>query len=126
MNSEAQWRAALAAAPEDNTLRLAYADWLEEQGEQLRACQVRQDAGAGTLVYSLWHPSWGTKRVGEWTKLQHLQSHVRPKSRLGWYRRTRTRSSKEVRVSELVVIVEWRANPVEITRRAYAPELEEV
>ena len=121
MNSEKEWRAALAKSPDDNTLRLAYADWLEEQGEQLRACRVRQDAGAGTLVYSLWHPSWGDKRYGEWKQLAHLQSHVRPKSRLGLYRRTR--GAAEVPVGELVVVVEWRANPTEITRRAYSHEM---
>jgi uncharacterized protein (TIGR02996 family) len=121
MNSEKEWKVALAGSPDDNTLRLAYADWLEEQGEQLRACQVRQDAGAGTLVYSLWHPSWGDKRYGEWKQLAHLQSHVRPKSRSGKYRRTH--GSKEVPVGELVVVVEWRANPTEITRRAYSHEM---
>jgi uncharacterized protein (TIGR02996 family) len=121
MNSEAEWRAALAKSPGDNTVLLAYADWLEEQGEQLRACQVRQDAGAGTLVYSIWHPSWGDKRYGEWKHLAHLQSHVRPKSRSGKYRRTR--SIPEVPVDELVVIVEWRANPTEITRRSYSHSL---
>jgi uncharacterized protein (TIGR02996 family) len=121
MNSEREWKAALARSSDDNTLRLAYADWLEEQGEQLRACQVRQDAGAGTLVYSLWHPSWGNKRYGEWKQLAHLQSHVRPKGHLGTYRRTY--ATPEVPVSELVVIVEWRANPTEITRLPYSHDL---
>lgn len=120
MNSEAEWRKALNASPEDRTLLMAYADWLEEQGEQFRACQVRQAAGGGTLVYSIWHPNWA-KPYGEWVQFSHLKSHVEPKSRSSRYRRTH--GSEPVPVTELVVVVEWRANPTEIMRQPYAPDL---
>ena len=107
MNSEEDWQKALKASPDDRTLLLAYGDWLEEQDEQLCACQVRQKAGAGTLVYSLWHPNWGDKRHGEWRKLQYLKTHVQGKTRgSGQYRRRW--GDKVVRADELVVVIEWR------------------
>jgi uncharacterized protein (TIGR02996 family) len=121
MNSEAEWRKALKKSPDDKTLLLAYGDWLEEQGELLRACQAREKAGTGTLVYSLWHPSWGEERGGEWRKLAHLKSHVR-NSLDGEGRYVRSFNVR-VAVSELIVIIEWRTRPVEIARRPYSPEL---
>jgi hypothetical protein len=38
------------------------------------------------------------------------------------YRRTRT--DKAVPVTELVVVIEWRALPTEITRRGYSRDLQ--
>src|SRR5262245_40811696 len=120
MNSEAEWTKALKESPDDKALQLAYADWLEEQGEQVRACQVREAAGAGSLVYSLWHRSWG-KKHGEWPRLAHLKSHVIQSGSGGKYRRKY--DDKWVSMDELVVVVDWRANPVEIARRPFSRDL---
>jgi uncharacterized protein (TIGR02996 family) len=121
MNSEAEWRKALKQSPDDKTLLLAYGDWLEEQGDQLKACQTREKAGAGTLVYSLWHPSWGEERGGEWRKLAHLKSHVR--NSLDAEGRYVKSYDLRVPVNELIVVIDWRALPIEITRRPYSHEL---
>jgi uncharacterized protein (TIGR02996 family) len=43
---EEQFLAAIAAAPEDSHLKLVYADWLDEQGEELRAAFLRRLATA--------------------------------------------------------------------------------
>jgi uncharacterized protein (TIGR02996 family) len=123
MNSDEQWQEALRKAPDDRVPRLAYADWLEEQGRRLEACKQRQQAGAGTLVFSLWHPSWGERRVGEWTQLEHLKSHVNQKHPLGGSPGAYRAFRKDVPVSELVVVIEWRANATEIVRQPYRPEM---
>ena len=118
MNTEAEWRKALKASPDDDTLLLAYGDWLEEQGERLRACQTRQKAGAGSLVFSLWHPSWA-ERHGEWDKLAHLKSHVRGMGgESGTY--VRRFGDEPVPTAELVLVIEWRARPVEVERRPFS------
>jgi uncharacterized protein (TIGR02996 family) len=119
MNTEADWKKALKASPDDATLLLAYGDWLEEQGEQLRACQARQQAGAGKLIFSLWHPSWGDERVGEWDRLAYLKSHVRGKGD----QYARKWGDQPVPVEELVLIIEWRATPVEIGRRPFTADM---
>jgi uncharacterized protein (TIGR02996 family) len=42
MNQDADFVNAVRAAPEDNTLRLVYADWLQEQGQEVRAEFIRE------------------------------------------------------------------------------------
>jgi uncharacterized protein (TIGR02996 family) len=123
VKSNQEWQQALQASPDDKVLRLAYADWLEEQGQRLEACKVRQTAGAGTLVFSLWHPSWGDRRTGEWTNLQHLKSHVNQKHPVGGSPGRYRAFGKEVPVPELVVVIEWRANPSELARQKYDPNM---
>jgi len=123
MNSEADWQKALKASPDDRTLLLAYGDWLEEQGETLRACHARQKAGAGSLVYSLWHPTWGDERVGEWDKLHHLKAHVQGKARRSRQYRRRW-GDTPVSVDELVLVIEWRAKPIEIDRRPFSRDVQ--
>jgi uncharacterized protein (TIGR02996 family) len=124
MNSVSEWSKALAASPNDKTLLLAYADWLEEQGEQFQACEVRQRAGAGTLVYRLWHPSWGDQIYGEWIKLHHLKSHVRGKERRWRGKYHLEHSASEVDPKDLVVVIEWRARSTEVGRRPFSFDLE--
>jgi uncharacterized protein (TIGR02996 family) len=116
MNSDSEWQKALKTTPDDNVLRLAYADWLEERGERLKALLNRQKAGAGTLIFSVWHPSWGEKRSNVWTVLSHLKSHIRQHTS----GRTYHGKHGDVPLKELVVIVEWTA---EVTRLAYHPDL---
>ena len=41
-SDEAAFLAAIIAAPEDDTVRLAYADWLDEQGHPARAGYIRR------------------------------------------------------------------------------------
>jgi len=124
MNSAAEWQEALRKAPGDSVLRLAYADWLEERGRPLEACKVRQEAGAGTLIFSLWHPEWGEKRVGPWTSLVHLKNHVEGKQRSKYRNRDAYEAhGKAVPVAELVVVIEWRAHAVEVARRPYGAGL---
>jgi uncharacterized protein (TIGR02996 family) len=125
MNSDQEWNQALRESPEDSTLRLAYADWLEERGQRLEACKMRQQAGAGTLVFSLWHPQWGEKRVGEWTTLQHLKNHVHQKQRHNYRRPGHYEAhGQAVPAAELVVVIEWRAHAVEVDRRPYTREMQ--
>ncbi len=125
MNTEAEWKKALRKSPGDNTLLLAYADWLEENGDQLRACKARQDAGAGTLVYRLTHPSWGGELFGEFAKLLHLKQHINLKLLMRPTRLyARTPAEPGVNPDELTVVVEWVARPVEIARRPFTRDLQ--
>ena len=41
MNDEVAFLAAITAAPDDEALRLVYADWLEEHGDAARAELIR-------------------------------------------------------------------------------------
>lgn len=45
MRDKAAFLAAMAAAPEDDLLRLAFADWLEERGDDARAEFIRCQFG---------------------------------------------------------------------------------
>jgi uncharacterized protein (TIGR02996 family) len=130
MNTEAEWKKAIKkAAPGDRTVLLAYADWLEEKGEDLRAFQAREKAGAGTLVYRLTHPNWGGELVGEFARLHHLKQHInlkllmssRSSAAMGKYRRAY--DDTPVAVEELVVVIEWHAKPTEVARRPYSADL---
>ncbi len=47
MSDEAGLISAILSAPEDDTLRLVYADWLEERGEFLRANYLRLEGRCG-------------------------------------------------------------------------------
>jgi uncharacterized protein (TIGR02996 family) len=123
MNSEAEWQKALKASPDDATVLLAYGDWLEEQGDQLGACQARQKAGVGELVFRLTHPRWGGELVGEFARLAYLKSHVRGRRRSGVLY-SRGRRDTPVPISELVVVIEWRVKPTEIARRPYSADLQ--
>lgn len=124
MNSEAEWRRALKASPDDKTLLLAYGDWLEEQGELVRACQAREKAGAGNLIFRLYHPTWSDGPYGEFAQIHHVKTHVNHKRRQespDEYRRNP--ADDPVPVAELVVVIEWRARPAEIARRQFTRDM---
>lgn len=59
MTSEADLLAAVIRDPEDDTVRLAYADWLEENGKRVRAEYIRAKIQGGTprRASGPW-PSW--------------------------------------------------------------------
>jgi uncharacterized protein (TIGR02996 family) len=122
MNSESEWQQALQQSPDDRTLLLAYGDWLEERGEQLNAFLARQRAGAGKVVLLLWHPSWEDP-FGEFASPSELQAHLQSKKRQ-FKQYQRVHRGPRVPFSELVVVFEWRANPVEIERRAVSEDLQ--
>jgi uncharacterized protein (TIGR02996 family) len=118
MNSEVEWQQAIKQAANDPKILLAYADWIEQNGDQTKAYRVRERAGAGKLLYALSHPSWGEERFGGWAKLIYLISHVKqkPEASIGGYRRKAGEAL--VPISELVVVYEWRAKPIAIERWA--------
>jgi uncharacterized protein (TIGR02996 family) len=123
MNSESQWQQVLQESPDDRTLLLAYGDWLEERGEQLKSFLARQRAGPGVVVLRLWHPSWGDDLFGEFATPAHLQEHIRSKRRQ-YKQYQRVYQGPRVPFGELVVVFEWRATPVEIERRPLADEVQ--
>lgn len=123
MNSEAEWRKAIRRSPDDATLWLAYADWLEEKGDLFHACQAREKGGRGRLVYRLTHPSWGGETVGEFAKLHHLKQHLYLKMPMSPEGYQRSYHDQPVPVGELQVVVEWVAQPIEVLRCPYSPDL---
>src|SRR2546422_418190 len=50
MDQEQSFIAAICAAPEDDALRLVYADWLEEHGQQARAEFIRVQVRLANLA----------------------------------------------------------------------------
>ena len=57
-NTGSQLLAEIAAKPEDDTIRLAFADWLEENGDDRRAAFIR-----GMIDLEKCHPSCGVGNV---------------------------------------------------------------
>jgi uncharacterized protein (TIGR02996 family) len=51
MNEDNALLAAIAANPEEETLRLVYADWLDENGQEAFAYLVRTNFGAEAILY---------------------------------------------------------------------------
>jgi uncharacterized protein (TIGR02996 family) len=74
MNEQAAFLAAIRATPDDNTLRLAYADWLEEHGdmecsELIRVCEAMR----GVPVFS-----------DEYWRLKTRRNELRPTCPADW------------------------------------------
>ena len=59
----AAWVAAIRACPEDDTVRLVAADWLEERGEGERAEWIRVQVELSRLRSASWHDEWKAGRL---------------------------------------------------------------
>lgn len=66
---EAEFLAAIAAAPDDDTPRLAYADWLDDQGRARKAEFIRVGC---EVAYKKHQPHQPDKFVGLWQRQQEL------------------------------------------------------
>jgi uncharacterized protein (TIGR02996 family) len=123
--TKADWLKQLQGAPDDKGLLLAYADWLEEQGDLLEAFAQRESAGVGRRVYLLGCKSVPGHYLGPWQQLAHMRSHIRNKVRAvyGGPRKYHFRvprgpgkRSEEtaVRLDELFVLVRFEYTPVDV------------
>lgn len=90
MPSDADFQAAIRANPDDSTIRYAYADWLEEQGQLVRAANYRFNAAraaclnvAGHYGQGVWRASWKWDALGFVPTVERgdLSEPILPKSR---------------------------------------------
>jgi uncharacterized protein (TIGR02996 family) len=118
--------AALKQNARDAATRLAYADWLEDQGRPLDALQQRAKAGVSQVRYSIRRKSdglisdaaggWGV--VGrQWVKLGDVRLHLLYRSRQDKYNGDTEWADVEIILSEIrvhpaaVISVEMGATP---------------
>lgn len=82
MDEEPAFLAAISAEPADDTVRLAFADWLQENGEGERAEFVRVQVELAKLPDQLRHYHWRGK--GKCKRCRHDALSARERELLAW------------------------------------------
>jgi uncharacterized protein (TIGR02996 family) len=108
---------AIEENPDDTVTRLAYADWLEEQGRSYEAMKQRVKGGVSQVQYKLRRKSDGlfseggggaqvqwTTKGKIWPGLAHIRGHLIAQGRRERYGNNTSWSSLEVVVFELRVL----------------------
>jgi uncharacterized protein (TIGR02996 family) len=110
-DQERAFQKALKADPKDLATRLAYADWLEEQGRKLDALKQRVKAGVSEVQYRLRRKSDGLFSEGKgerwsaqgkgWRRLADIKAHLAGSAWSGAYGGSTAWSDLEIVVFEV-------------------------